>query len=168
MCPKPCYNSCLWIEVPKAEVTSAGERLLAWSFKHFEHDAGRMNLLNFPMAESSVAKKLANRESSGATSSGIKQEVGSAPATPAEPMSASKTSGKRGIHWTSEMTELWTDAGLCSAKKQRTETETDEKMAGENVIDEPEAPQGPSRGASASFLFADWTKPNQIFSFRPS
>ncbi|CAK9101335.1 Uncharacterized protein (Fragment) [Durusdinium trenchii] len=44
--------------VPKATNNSSGERLPGWNFKSAEHDASKMNLLNLPMSDSAVVKKL--------------------------------------------------------------------------------------------------------------
>eukprot|EP00435_Cladocopium_sp_Y103_P034910 s1306_g9.t1 len=44
--------------VPKAASKTSGERLPAWTFKHWNDDATKMNLINMPMEMSVVVKKL--------------------------------------------------------------------------------------------------------------
>lgn len=92
--------------MPKAENTSSGERLPAWSFKHFEHDAGRMNIFNLPMAESTVCRKLKVEEHRN-------DEDTSAPKPSAS------GSGKRSAVPAEVLSDL-RDLGVAGSKKQKT------------------------------------------------
>ena len=45
--------------MPKASTSkNEGERLVGWNFKHYASDSAKMNVINLPMAESAVHRKM--------------------------------------------------------------------------------------------------------------
>ena len=47
-----------WPQVPKAAGKASSERLPGWTFQRWDQDSAKMNLINLPMGESVVARKL--------------------------------------------------------------------------------------------------------------
>ena len=56
-----CLGARERLQVPKASGKASSERLPGWSFQRWDHDSTRMNLINLPMGESVVARKLTVR-----------------------------------------------------------------------------------------------------------
>ena len=58
------------LQVPKSAGGMMGQRICGWNFKHWEGDSARMNLINLPMSESTIFKKLVDKNASNTSSLG--------------------------------------------------------------------------------------------------
>lgn len=75
--------------VPKASSGMMGQRICGWNFKHWEGDSARMNLINLPMMDSVVFKKLVDKSVATADASGTGNVGGE--------VQQSKKPSKRGV-----------------------------------------------------------------------
>ena len=77
------------VQVPKASSGMMGQRICGWNFKHWEGDSARMNLINLPMMDSVVFKKLVDKSVATADASGTGNVGGE--------VQQSKKPSKRGV-----------------------------------------------------------------------